>query len=126
MLIALSFRPKIANFPYVAAAFFVVFIPLLGILLGYTAIFVKVHGVRETIRRHKNQAFVAAGNSAHDHVITGPEGGVERIDTVTLRNDGQKAQADLPVNNKGQGFKSEDVRLAQTLFAAFVIFFLSW
>ncbi|OWA51758.1 putative Melatonin receptor type 1A [Hypsibius exemplaris] len=84
-----------------------VIIPLVGVLFGYTAIFLKVRSVKLQIRQH--QKSLARKKSSVLHAGKGD--GAAHLH----KKRSQKA-----------GFTVDDVKLAKTLFAAFLVFLICW
>ena len=109
-----------------------VVIPLIGVLFGYTCIFLKVRSVRLKIRTHRiNQLATGANSSTVKDPHTEPKTRWTRP-TTSAPSGADGAQTRIgPSSTKGRrpakpDFKQEDVKLAKTLFAAFLVFFISW
>lgn len=77
-----------------------VVIPLIGVLFGYTHIFLKVSSVKSQLRQHQLAASKAAVNP------------VDR--------EGKQRRPKKP------GYTQDDVKLAKTLFTAFLVFLICW
>ncbi|OWA51756.1 putative G-protein coupled receptor moody [Hypsibius exemplaris] len=104
-----------------------VIIPLVGVLFGYTAIFMKVHSVKKQIRNHQQSLLV--GNKRVS-IPTTPGGAVVVAGTATEEGapNGVADTATEKPKKRPQkpGFTVDDVKLAKTLFAAFLIFLICW
>jgi hypothetical protein len=87
-----------------------VLIPLVGVLFGYTSIFLKVRAVKAQIRLHQQSVLIsrAAADASSQP---------EDEDTKKIK---KKTRPQKP------GFTHDDVKLAKTLFAAFLVFFICW
>jgi hypothetical protein len=85
-----------------------VIIPLIGVLFGYTAIFLKVRSVKRMVRHHQ-------------------QGFRKRISNSILNPNAPAATSFAqPARSQKPGFTQDDVKLAKTLFAAFLVFFVCW
>ncbi|OWA50266.1 putative Melatonin receptor type 1A [Hypsibius exemplaris] len=94
------------------AIFFVVtgvLIPLMGVLFGYTAIYLKVRAVKLQMQRHK-----AARANPTAGMMRADDGGKKKVAAV------KKERPKRP------GFTREDVSLAKTMFMAFFVFVACW
>ena len=90
-----------------------VVIPLIGVLFGYTAIYLKVSRVKQQLRLHRQRHRVLLAQSKlTDH----------QADDAANQHalDAEKKHFERP------GFTSDDVKLAKTLFLAFATFAISW
>ena len=95
-----------------------VIIPLFGVLFGYTAIFLKVRSVKSQIRVH--QLRQDSPPTAATSVRTTTPYNVE----VAAAEHGKKKLVQAHVQRPG--FTVDDVKLAKTLFAAFLVFLICW
>ncbi|OWA51757.1 putative Melatonin receptor type 1A [Hypsibius exemplaris] len=85
-----------------------VIIPLVGVLFGYTAIFLKVRSVKMQIRQHQKSL---ATKTTTTETTTGVNDAAAEV---------KKKRPQKP------GFTVDDVKLAKTLFAAFLVFLICW
>ena len=76
-----------------------VIIPLIGVLFGYTGIFLKVRSVKIQLRQHQEAVF-GVGNDLH--------------------------RPELRTRPRKPGYTQDDIKLAKTLFAAFTVFLVCW
>ncbi|XP_055342808.1 melatonin receptor type 1B-B-like [Paramacrobiotus metropolitanus] len=101
-----------------------VLVPLVGVLYGYTCIFLKVRSVKTQLRQHQQAVLTApAANASQGHPT-------ERRDSFPEKSppDAEKATATEHRlrRPKRPGFTQDDVKLAKTLFAAFLVFLICW
>ena len=83
-----------------------VLVPLVGVLFGYASIFLKVRAVKVQMREHRRRQALAAPAKA------GLDPTVGKLPTSSV--------------DQASSFTQEDVRLAKTLFMAFMVFFICW
>ncbi|OQV17433.1 putative 5-hydroxytryptamine receptor 7 [Hypsibius exemplaris] len=88
-----------------------VIIPLCGVLFGYTAIFFKVRGAKLQIRQHRHSVMIER---------TRPS------DTPARSGEKQPAEPANRQRHKKLSINIDDVKLAKTLFAAFLAFLICW
>ena len=81
-----------------------------GVLFGYAKIFMKVSGVKLQLRQHQQRVLDASANFAG----TASEG-------IPDSQSNAKRQ-----RQKKPGYTRDDVKLAKTLFAAFIVFLICW
>ena len=87
-----------------------VLVPLIGVLFGYTQIYLKVRQVKLQLRRHRQSIlpikFDGSSNGSPD---------------------GKLPQASRKIQQpKKAGYTQDDLKLAKTLFASFVVILVSW
>lgn len=105
-----------------------VIIPLVGVLFGYSAIFLKVRSVKLQIRRHQQALILGNRNRLSPSSLpasVNPTGAVQgqTADTSAAAVNPQAATLQRP---QKPGFTVEDVKLAKTLFMAFLVFLICW
>ncbi|GAU92524.1 hypothetical protein RvY_04595 [Ramazzottius varieornatus] len=106
-----------------------VIIPLIGVLFGYTSIFIKVRGVRSKLRQHRMKQLVqpASGPTDRGSKLVPTQSTSMNENSASEIQEARTALAGRRTRRPPKAdFKSEDVKLAKTLFAAFLVFFLCW
>jgi hypothetical protein len=78
-----------------------VLVPLVGVLFGYAGIFRKVRSVKLQMRQHRLR---------------------QPANAIKAEIAPQDSHDAPPLNN----FNQDDIRLAKTLFLAFLVFFVCW
>ena len=87
-----------------------VLVPLLGVLFGYTQIYLKVRKVKSRVRQHRQRVIPTVADVAS----TG-------LADLTSAQPGNKIQ-----QSKKAGYTQDDLKLAKTLFTTFVVFLVCW
>ena len=102
------------------------FIPLVGVLFGYTHIYRAVRKSKLKIRRPQvlSKGIPSTDASSQRHVIAQERGEDLQHDVTGIAQlAGPSVTVIVPT---GKTWKKEDIRLIKTLFLSFFIFLVSW
>ncbi|XP_055350380.1 melatonin receptor type 1B-B-like [Paramacrobiotus metropolitanus] len=100
-----------------------VVVPLVGVLYGYTSIFLKVRSVKTQLRQHQSAVL---GNGAAHPAAAGEQRGSLPLEPLADEKGHAATNGKSMRRPKRPGFTQDDVKLAKTLFAAFLVFLICW